>query len=184
MKPSLPKHKRIGTFTLTSPRTIATDPSYCSEIALNEQFGCVLSRCAVGTWNVTGTRDEHPEYGPMVRYVTAVFHEFELPPAPKWIRAHDSICCDTALTGVFDLARFKDPSVVPKGQKWTFNGGPAIEDDLWYSYVCEKCVRREFAVVPFGFVAQWDGGMDLECIRKRGVVVAIRLAVSDWPAIS
>jgi hypothetical protein len=179
----MPKTYRIGAFTVTSAKAIVTDPSYNEETASIGNLGCLLHPCATGTWTVEVVEDFSPEYEwEMVRSVTATLAEFSPSPADNWVRVEDSVGGDTGLLGLFDLAHFHDLSVIPANQEWTFKGGPAIPDELWFSYVCELVKGHEVAIVPFGFVVHWDGSMDVDRITRGNRIVAARLSVSGWPA--
>jgi hypothetical protein len=173
----------IGGFRLTHSTVVITDPLYDEESARISGLGCLISNCRTGDWRVELLTDRTTEpWGEMPRIVTAIYAGFPTPPDQSdWLRVGDEIGGDTAQLGIYDLAHFHDDSLVPDNQQWTFDGGPAIPDDLWYSMNCEAVQKQLAATIPHGVVVSWDGGMDVDIFVSDHEVVAIRLSISGWP---
>jgi hypothetical protein len=177
------KAQQLGRFILTSPQVVVTDPGYDTATAGIEGLGCFVSPCDIGEWNMDFVPETAPKWKVQVpRTLLAVRDGFLVAPDPaEWQRVGEGIGGDSGLIGVFDLARFHDAALVPGGQQWTFDGGPADPTDLWFSFVCEAIGKQKAAVVPHGFVVYWDGGMDVDTLLYGGKVCAIRLSISGWP---
>jgi hypothetical protein len=178
----MPTVLQLGKFKLTSPKVVVCDPGYDEQTAGMGGLGCLVSPCAIGDWGVELTLDTAPSYGwEMPRTVIAARADFSvLPDSPDWQRV-DEVGGDCGMLGAYDLAHFHDVGVIPPGQRWTFDGGPADPDDLWYSFICEAIAQRDATVIPNGFVVHWDGGMDVDTFSSGSRVVAIRLSISGWP---
>jgi hypothetical protein len=84
------------------------------------------------------------------------------------------------MIGVFDAAHFHDASLVPGDTQWTFDGGPADPNDLWYSWVCEHAKATHYAAFAHGVVVNWDLGTSLDAaFDVSGVVTGLRLKFHD-----
>jgi hypothetical protein len=174
--------QQLGSFNLTSPKVVITDPTYDTETASIGSLGCFLSPCATGTWRVEVIEDVSPNYGwPMPRIFMAILDSLTLSGSEVWDRSEDAVGGDTGIIGIFDVAHFHDTNIIPPGQEWTFEGRPAVPEKLWYSYICEVLQKRESAVIPYGAVVNWDGGIDVDVIRHGHRIVAIRLSIYGWP---
>ena len=179
----MPTIQQLGRFELTSPKLVITDPGYEEETARSVGLGCFVAPCAMGEWLVDLTLDTTPQRPwDMPRTVIAVHTDYPaLLKSSDWQRVGDGVGGDSGLIGVHDLAHFHDVSVIPPEQQWTFNDGPADPNDFWYSFLCEAIRNRDAAVIPYGFVISWDGGMDVDTISSDGRVAALRLSISGWP---
>ncbi len=179
----MPTTQLLGGFKLTSQKVVVCDPGYDEETAGIGSLGCFISACHVGEWRVELTSDTTASRPwEMPRTLIAVRQGF-LPSldSKDWQRVGEEVGGDSGLVGVYDLAHFHDVAVIPLGQHWSFDGGPADPGDLWYSFVCEAIGRQVAAVIPYGFVVHWDGGMDVDTISMGNRVGAIRLSISGWP---
>src|ERR1043166_6640126 len=178
----MPTLQQLGGLKLTSPTVVVTDPGYDEDTATMCGLGCFITPCKVGQWYVELTMDMTPQRRrEMPRTVTAVCDGFAATPdSPDWQRK-GHVGGDGGVLGIYDSAHFHDASIVPEEQEWTFNGEPAISDDLWYSFICELLRDRAAVVVPYGITVHWDGGMDVDAFSVGNKVVAIRMSISGWP---
>lgn len=101
--------------------------------------------------------------------------------ALDWQPIAEDIGQDGGLVGLFDVARFQDTTVVPSGHKIRTQEGASDARWLWYSFVREIIGREHAAVVPYGAVVHWDGGMDVHSCASNGEVLGIRLSIAGWP---
>lgn len=175
--------QQIGNFKLTSQTIVITDPGYDEETARIDGLGCFLSDCRIGDWRVELTPDSTPQRPwQMPRIVTAICEGFSTPvDDTSWRRVGKPVGGDGGVLGIYDFAHFHDDSLVPEDQPWTFDGEPAIPDDLWYSLNCEAIQGRLASVVPHGVAVHWDGGMDVDTFIADRKVIAVRLSISGWP---
>lgn len=181
---TLPKHPAItGEFVLVSGRVVVTDPGYDLETAEIPGLGATCDACANGIWSVRTTsrsldgRISAPDPDELIAVHQSVASLAE-ETALKWETLSDSISGDHAMIGVYDRAHFHDDGIIPRNYVWKFGptGSPADPNDLWYSYNCEV-IPRGFgaAVLPYGCVLHWDGGVRVSVARdKAGQVVVIR----------
>jgi hypothetical protein len=179
----MPTLKHIGSFKLTSPMVVITDPGYDEETARMSGLGCFVSDCRIGKWRVEITLDTTPQRRwEMPRIVMAICDEFPTPlDRSGWERVGKPVGGDGGVLGIYDFAHFHDHSLVPQEQRWSFDGGPAIPDDLWYSLNCEAIQGHLAAVIPHGVVVHWDGGMHVDILGANRKVFAVRLSISGWP---
>ena len=163
---------------------IVMDPGYSEDTAEIPGLGHIIPSCATGEWRVEVFQQTPPSWlKPAPRFVLAFRSNFSRPSpeASDWQNIAAEIGGDSPLIGIYDLAHFDDASVVPKNQKWTFDGKPAIEEKLWYSLNCEAIQNRLASTIPFGVVVHWGGGMDVSVCSARNEVAAIRLSITGWP---
>jgi hypothetical protein len=171
----MPTLQQIGSFKVTSPTVVVTDPGY-DEATLH------ISDCQIGDWVVELILDSTPRWrGELPRTVTAVWEGYSTPiDHTDWERAA-KVGGDGGILGIYDLAHFHDQGLVPSNQQWTFDGGPAAPDDLWYSLNCEAILGRRATVIPHGVVVHWDGGMNVDTFAAGRRIVAVRMTISGWP---
>lgn len=143
----------LGTFETTGTQLVVSDPGY--DLKTVRDFGAILKNCQSGTWQAEViVKHFGPHDIPRASELRATHSSVADPSALKWERQRGGIGVDTAQAGVYDLAHFHDHSLVPRDIKWTVGrSGPAIPEDLWYSYCCELTSRKlEGSVFPFGVV--------------------------------
>ncbi len=171
----MPSVQRIGSFKVTSPTIVVTDPGY-DEATLH------ISDCVIGEWGVQLDLDTAPGWpGQVPRTVTAAWDKYPTAGCrTDWERA-DKVGGDGGILGIYDLAHFHNDSLVPSDQRWTFDGGPAVPDYLWYSLNCEAIQGRLAALIPHGVVVRWDGGMDVSTLTLNEKIVAVRMSIAGWP---
>jgi hypothetical protein len=171
--------RRLGSFSLSSGTVVITDPGYYEKDVREYGMGELIETCAVGEWQVEVTESVFP--GGKRTIPSILLASFDGIPVDStrqgWKRI-DDVGGDTGLIGLSDLSHFHDASLVPSGQKWTYDGGPADPKDLWYSFVCETVRDVSASVIPFGFVVSCDTSMDIDVSVSESKIVAIRLSVS------
>jgi hypothetical protein len=172
----MPTLQQIGSFKLTSPTLVVTDPGY-------DEGTLHICDCQIGDWCVELTLDSTPEWrGEVPRLVIAVCEGFSRPIEPTdWQRTGETVGGDGGILGIYDLAHFHDHGLVPSHQSWTFDGGPAAPDDLWYSLNCEAIRGRLAALIPHGVVVRWDGGMNVDSLASDNRIIGVRMSISGWP---
>jgi hypothetical protein len=149
-------------------------------------LGAVLTNCQTGTWRaeVIIKHFDPPGFS-LTSELRAVHSSISDLGTLQWERQHDGIGTDTAQAGVYDVAHFHDHSLVPRDIKWTVGqSGPAIPDDLWYSYCCElTCGKPEGGVLPFGVVTtsgKGDGGYEYSVARDAaGKIIGVWIVFVD-----
>lgn len=176
----------LGTFESTGSGLVVSDPVYRLDTARVPGLGAVLANCRTGTWRAEVVMKRFDAAGPPMASELRVVHGGIADAGLlKWEPQKDEIGADTGQVGVYDLAHFHDHSLVPPGIKWTVGGtGPAIPDDLWYSYCCElTCGKREGGTLLHGVVTNsgWgDGGYRYSVARDaEGKVCAIWIVFVD-----
>jgi hypothetical protein len=144
----------LGTFEVTGTQLVVSDPGYKLEWVKNDLLGIVLSNCQSGTWRAE-TSVKYFETGdyPLIYELQTIHMSTQGTQLLNWEQQDDGISVDSGQAGIFDLNHFRDDSLVPGDIKWTCNGGPAILEELWYSYCCELTDKSPGAVLPFGVVA-------------------------------
>jgi hypothetical protein len=168
-------------FRLTSDQLIVTDPGYDFEAAKMYGLGAIVSPCRSGLWSVNLTMHRPPHRGWDLPHVLVAVHTDSGNPATsKWHRHAKELGGDHGMIGIYDAAHFHDASLVTSDTRWTFDGGPADPNDLWYSWVCEHAKDTDWATFPYGLVVNWDLGSSLDLtFDASGVVTALRLTFHD-----
>lgn len=168
-------------FYLTSDRLIVTDPGYDFETAEMDGLGAIMSPCRSGVWSLRLAMHRPPHRGWDLPHVLVAVHTDAGTPAnSEWHPRAKELGGDHGMIGIYDAAHFHDASLVPSDTPWTFDGGPADPDDLWYSWVCEHAKDTDWATFPHGIVANWDLGASLDfAFDASGIVIALRLTFHD-----
>ena len=172
--------KRLGSFSLSSSTVAITDPGYFEKDVRKYGLGDFVERCAIGEWRVELTEGFMPDRKFAVPgTVQASLDGVTLDSSDRDWKRIGSVGGDSGIVGVFDLSRVHDASIVPSGQKWTYNAAPADPNDLWYSFICEAIRDKSVALIPFGFAVSWDSTMDIDVLVSESQIVAIRLLISE-----
>jgi hypothetical protein len=180
MSTSTSAPKRLGNFSLSSSTVVITDPGYYEKDVREYGMGELIDTCAVGEWRVELIESVVPGRKFLVPSTILVsLDSVTLDLRERDWKRIDSVGGDTGILGIFDLSRFHDASIVPSGQKWTYDGAPADPNDLWYSLVCEAIRDKSVALIPFGFDVSWDSSMDIDVFVAESHIVAIRLSISE-----
>jgi len=168
-------------FHLTSDRLIVTDPGYDLDTAGMVGLGAIVSSCLPGIWSISFATHRPAHRGwDLPQSLVAVHTDTGSPAESSWRPKAKELGGDGAMIGVFDAAHFHDASLVPVEIQWTFDGGPADPNDLWYSWVCELAKDSHYATFAHGVVVSWDLGASLDvALDSSGVVTAIRLTFHD-----
>lgn len=168
-------------FRVTSDRLIVTDPGYDFETAAIDGLGAIVSPCRLGVWSLSLTMHRSPHRDWDLPHVLVAAHKDAGTPADReWHPRAKELGGDNGMIGIYDAAHFHDASLVPSDTPWTFDGGPADPDDLWYSWVCEQANDTDWATFPHGVVVNWDLGTSLDlALDASGVVTALRLTFHD-----
>lgn len=178
----MPTVRKIGTFELTSPTVLVSDPVYSKVDIVGGSCGCTIKNCSTGTWHLELTEEIPPSRKWPVPKITTAYRQGHKPSkSTKWRCVKRRVGQDTAQIGIFDGAHYEDEGVIPPNQKWTFDDKPAVEELMWYSFICEMARSGLAVVVPYGAVACWDGVMRVEAYKSDGEVVAVRLSITGWP---
>ena len=165
---------------MSSGTVVITDPGYYEKDVREYGMGEFVDACAVGEWRVELTEGFVPDRKFLVpSTVLASLASVTLDLSGRGWKRIDSVGGDSGILGIFDLSHFHDASIVPSGQKWTYDGSPADPNDLWYSLICEAIRDKSVALVPFGFAVSWDSGMDIDVFASESQIVAIRLSISE-----
>lgn len=175
-----PRTKRLGSFRLSSRTVVVTDPGYHEKDVRKHGMGELIDKCAVGEWRVKVTELVVPGGKFTIpSMLLASFDGISFDSTRQDWKHIGDVGGDSGLICVSDLSHFHNDKLVPRGQKWTYNGGPTDPDDLWYSLVCETVRGVSTSVIPFGFVVMWDSTMDIDIIVLGRRVVAIRLMAPE-----
>lgn len=144
----------LGTFELTGTQLVVSDPGYELAWVRNDPLGIILTDCLSGTWRAETVikRFEGAKF-PIILELRVFHSSIQDVQLLSWERQDDGISVDSGQAGVYDLNHFRDDSLVPKDIKWSYEGGPASPEELWYSYCCELLLsKKEGSVLPFGVV--------------------------------
>lgn len=178
--------KPLGEFEVVSGKLILTDPGYDIQ-AVRGGLGAEISKAMPGTWRagVTLKKFEGDEFICFAELLAWHSTIGELD-ALSWIEGPTFLGVDSGQMGIFEAAKFRDVTIVPPDQKWTFGDGrsqPAIEEDLWYSLCCEIANPEGGGTITGGVISRsgnGDGSYGYFLARNsEGSVVGVRIIFVD-----
>jgi hypothetical protein len=177
---------KLGSFELTTPRIVISDPGYYLDTVKTDGLGAVVAKCRVGTWKAEVIIKHFKKPKMSLTSELLTWHvDFKKPSALQWQKQKHPIGADYGQAGIYDLAHFHDDGIVPETIEWTVGHfGPADESDLWYSYCCELTTHNpNGSVIPFGVVTnagKGDGSYEYSLARdEKGAVIGVWIVFVD-----
>jgi hypothetical protein len=143
--------EQLGVFDLTSPKVVVIDPGYTLDTAELRYGGCFVCPCRTGTWSVEVEIDTPTEtwWGKLPRLLKATAPGYsEISDASDWQQVSEEIGQDGGVIGLFDVARFQDPSVIPSGHEIRQQESAGDPRQLWYRFVCEILAPARLPIDP------------------------------------
>ena len=175
------RRKGLGNFFCDSGKLIAIDPTYETDVLSDP--GCAkLVRCEKGQWNASVLLKDFTGASKFENCELEIVHQsIQNSSLLQWKLESVDICVDTGQVGFFDIEKYRNLEYLSlKDVKWSFDGKPAIKEDLWYSYCCELTSSKDLAgVIPGGVVSaagRGDGSYSLYSgTHESSAIVGLKL---------